>query len=200
MNPKRRFLARHTLILAVGLLVLPVHFFNAFFANPPPRLDLPSGRRSPPFRPAFMAYLQKVCSDPLVCALFGHLFSQTGHFVGSFCDIFRTLDEGSFVPTAASHQTGHLGHQQGHTLGRRNDVVPLEGKKSRRDRSGRPDDSHVLGLCRCCSTKTKQQDSNTKATCETLPIFSDHKLQPRGEGVDTVIRTQSTYRLVVLPK
>lgn len=134
MNPKRGFFARHTLILAVGLLVLPGAFFQWVFCNP--RLDLPRWRRSPPSKPGFMAYLQKVCSDPLVRALFGHLFSQTSHFVGSFCDIFRTLDERSLVPAGAPHQAGHLGHQQGHALGRRNDVVPLEEKKSRRDRSG----------------------------------------------------------------
>lgn len=71
-------------------------------------------------------YLQKVGSDSLVRALLRHLLGQPGDFVRSLRNVLGTLDQGPFVPTAAPHQAGHLGHQQGHPLGCGNDVVTLQ--------------------------------------------------------------------------
>lgn len=144
----------------------------------------------------FIAYLQKVCSDPLISALLCHFLCQPGHFIWSFCNILGTLDQRSLVSTATSHQTGHFGHQKGHPFSSSNDVITLERKKVAMkawDRNNSPNHHpHSVpkpfekakkkcfvqgGGGNHCSKKSTG-DLSTKAICEllSLPKPSEIKL------------------------
>lgn len=189
MNPKRGFLARHTLILAVGLLVLTGAFFQWVFCNP--RLDLPSQVSWPTCKRFVRILLSVHC---LATSLARRVTSSE-----AFAISFAHWMSARLFPLAPLTRRDISAISKAMRLAAAMMSFPWKKKRAGVIAPG-PSDSHVLGLCRCCSTKNKtKQDGNTKATCETLPIFSDHKLQPRGEGVDTLIHTQSTYRLVVLP-
>lgn len=80
-------------------------------------------------------YLQEVGSDASVSALLGHLFSQPCHLIWGLCDVFRALNQSSFVSTPAAHQPGHFCHQQSHALGCCYDVITLwRGRMGQRKR------------------------------------------------------------------
>ena len=70
--------------------------------------------------------LEQVGSDAFVGALLGHLLGQPRDLVGCLGNVLGTLDEGTFVPAAASDQARHLGHEQGHPLGGADDVITLK--------------------------------------------------------------------------
>ena len=75
--------------------------------------------------------LEQIGSDAFVGTLLGHLLGQPRDLVRGLGDVLGALDEGALVPAAAPHQTRHLGHEQGHPLGRANDVITLKPSQRR---------------------------------------------------------------------
>lgn len=69
--------------------------------------------------------LEQVGPDSFVGTLLGHFLRQPCDFVRGFGDVLGALDQGAFVSAASTHQTGHLCHEQGHSLGSADDVVSL---------------------------------------------------------------------------
>lgn len=69
--------------------------------------------------------LQQVCANPFVGALLGYLFSQPRDLIGGLGDVLGTLNKGTFISAASTHQARHLCHKQGHALRCSNDVITL---------------------------------------------------------------------------
>lgn len=71
--------------------------------------------------------LEQVGPDTLVGTLLGHLLGKSCDFIRSFSNVLGTLDEGTLVSAASTHQTWHLSHEQGHSFGSTDDVISLWG-------------------------------------------------------------------------